>query len=106
MIESPTRVTTGTPIHNASQVVTPPVNGKGSRATSISPYSANIELWEDAPRGSNRSGSTPYAAKRLRIIFATAGSCIDHHFSLRREPGCSTNISAQRAITAESIFGG
>ena len=32
---SPGQVTTGTPIHSASQVVTPPPNGNGSSATSI-----------------------------------------------------------------------
>ena len=35
------QVTTGTPIHNASQLVCPPVNGNGSSAMSISAYSAN-----------------------------------------------------------------
>ena len=36
-IRSPAHVTTGTPIHKASQVVNPPLNGNGSNPISISP---------------------------------------------------------------------
>src|SRR5208282_1319343 len=56
---SPGQVTTGTPIHKASQVVALPEKGKGSSTTSTWLYVAKYSAYELDGKKSSRWGPTP-----------------------------------------------
>ena len=60
----PTRLTTGTPIHNASHVVVPPPYGNVSNATSIPRYNSKYRSVGKKPENATRPGSIPSRAKR------------------------------------------
>ena len=62
---SPGNVTTGTPIHKASQVVIPPEYGNVSSAMSIDRYPVSISSPVDFPTNSKRSSSMEYLETRF-----------------------------------------
>ena len=103
---SPGNVTTGTPIHKASQVVIPPEYGNVSSAMSIDRYPVSISSPVDFPTNSKRSSSMEYSRNTFRMRATIQLQSYPLYWSLYRDLGSPRRIRAQECKTCRFALAG